>query len=456
MALLACGELSFLLLLPIINSLLNFSNFELYKNTEYAKHPIVNCLLSNLILCLLFIPYLFTKFCCNRKNQDHQKKQKPTLIIKVKNITLFTAVLGFIYEFVNIFHSIFANKFSSQKDFFLNDYIFELFFILIASKIFCKTLIYKHQQVSIILIFLLGIGFYIIDVYNFPYSYELIFLILKQITFSICVVLIKYLTELKNFSLLKMLFIFGIAGLILDLFLLIIVSNIKCTGELNGICSSVKHNYEYKNYLKNYTYDPNVTFLNETEETIEHISEITKIKNISDFKIYYNDSIITINYTETSDDPKYYLDDLQQFFTDNKDSDKKGKDIINLIYLVFTTIDTFLLMIIIQKLSPSYTYFIGILLTIFSKFKDLFYNDEKKLMILIQIVIVFITLFWTLVYNELLELNFCKLNEDTAANKLKRNDNDERRKSEWVISKGNSDADATLVDADSSVRSNDN
>ena len=113
-------------------------------------------------------------------------------------------------------------------------------------------------------------------------------------------------------------------------------------------------------------------------------------------------------------------------------------------------------MIIIQKLSPSYTYFIGILLTIFSKFKDLFYNDEKKLMILIQIVIVFITLFWTLVYNELLELNFCKLNEDTAANKLKRNDNDERRKSEWVISKGNSDADATLVDADSSVRSNDN
>ena len=114
----------------------------------------------------------------------------------------------------------------------MNDYIFELFFIIVASKIFCKSLIYKHQQVSIVFIFLLGAGFYAIDILYYPYRYELIFLILKQIIFGICVVLIKYLTELKGYSLLKVLFLFGIAGLILDLFILIITTNVKCAGKI--------------------------------------------------------------------------------------------------------------------------------------------------------------------------------------------------------------------------------
>ena len=49
-------------------------------------------------------------------------------------------------------------------------------------------------------------------------------------------------------------------------------------------------------------------------------------------------------------------------------------------------------------------------------------------------------------YNEIIELNFCKLNEDTRKNKIKRNDEDVRRKSDWITSKGMADADATLVD----------
>ena len=447
MALISCGEFSCLLLLPLINSLLNFSNFEVYKKTEYANHPIVNCLLSNLILCLLFIPYFITKFFCNSKNDKYEKKEKPTFFIKIKHLSLFTFVLGLMYELTNLFHSIVSEKMASKKDFFMNDYILELFFILIASKVFCKTITYKHQQISIIFVILLGIGFYVIDILYYPYKYELIFLILKQIIFGVCVVLIKYLTELKKFSIFKMLFIFGVAGLILDLFILIIVTNVKCHGELNGICSSVVHNYRYENHTLNYTYDPNITFIDTGD--YNNISEFTNIKNIVEIELDNSTSNYTliIKYLETFDNPDYFLDNLKDFLDDNKNSQTTGKDIINIIYLAFSIISIFFFVIIIQKLSPSYTYLTSVFLTIFSKTKELFYKDTKEIFILlIQIVIVVILLFWTLVYNELLELNFCSLNEDTKANKLKRNDFDERRKCDWVTTKSNSDADATLVD----------
>ena len=447
MALIGCGELSCLLLLPLIHSLLNFSNFEIYKKTEYANHPIVICLLSNLLLCLLFVPYLFSKFCCNSKKDYEDNKEKPRFIIKIKHLTLFIFVLGFLLELANIFHSVFSYKIASKKDFFMNDYIFELFFIIIASKIFCKSLIYKHQQVSIVFIFLLGVGFYAIDILYYPYSYELIFLILKQIIFGICVVLIKYLTQLKGYSIFKVLFLFGVAGLIFDLFILIITTNVKCGGELNGICSSVMHNYRYENNISNYTYNPNNTFIDIND--YDNISKVTNISNIVDVELDNSTANYTlfIKYKNTFDNPYYYLDNLKDFIDDYKSNGATGKDIINIIYLAFSTISIFLLFIIIQKLSPSYTYLSSVLLTIFSKTKELFYKGTKEVFILlIQIAIVIVILFWTLIYNELLELNCCKLNEDTQANKLKRNDIDERRKSDWVTSKGYSDADATLVD----------
>ena len=447
MALIGCGELSCLLLLPLIHSLLNFSNFEIYKKTEYANHPIVICLLSNLILCLLFVPYLFSKFCCNSKKDYEDNKEKPTFIIKIKHLTLFIFVLGFLLELANIFHSVFSYKIASKKDFFMNDYIFELFFIIIASKIFCKSLIYKHQQVSIVFIFLLGVGFYAIDILYYPYSYELIFLILKQIIFGICAVLIKYLTQLKGYSIFKVLFLFGVAGLIFDLFILIITTNVKCGGELNGICSSVMHNYRYENNISNYTYNPNNTFIDIND--YDNISKVTNISNIVDVELDNSTANYTlfITYKNTFDNPYYYLDNLKDFIDDYKNNGATGKDIINIIYLAFSTISIFLLFIIIQKLSPSYTYLSSVLLTIFSKTKELFYKGTKEVFILlIQIAIVIVILFWTLIYNELLELNCCKLNEDTQANKLKRNDIDERRKSDWITSKGYSDADATLVD----------
>ena len=137
MALIICGECSLLFLLPLINSLLNFSNFEIYKNTKYADHPIVDCFTTNILLCFSFIPLIFEKYCCNSKYSS-KKRHHNTKYSKFKNPTLTTIMIGLLYEIVNILHSIFSNKVAanSHQIYFVNDYVFELFLILIAAKIF--------------------------------------------------------------------------------------------------------------------------------------------------------------------------------------------------------------------------------------------------------------------------------------------------------------------------------
>lgn len=455
MALISYGELSCLFLLPIINAFLNFFNFEIYKITTFLNHPVVYCLICNLLLCILFIPLIFSKICCNSKNEKivRRKQHKSSMVIKIKNNTMFMVITGLLFELVNIFHSIFSRKIGEKHIFLMNDYIFELLCIVIASKIFSKSLVYKHQQISIIFTFILGVGFVSIDLYiNTYYRYILAFLILKQIVFGISVIFIKHITELKNYSILKMLFIFGISGVALDLFFLIITSNINCSGQLDGICATVKHNYENETHNFIYSYDPNITYLNISNYT--QISEITKIKNITNVSNIIIDNFtnytnFTIEYTNTSDKVEYFLDNLEMFIkhiSDNSEKKLVNFTIINILYLIFSMVNIFLFIIIIQKLFPSYTYFINILLSIFSKIKELFYDKPNALFILIQIIIALFIFFWALVHNEIIELNFCGLNDDTLKNKLRRDDIDERRKSDWVTSKGIADADATLVD----------
>ena len=114
-------------------------------------------------------------------------------------------------------------------------------------------------------------------------------------------------------------------------------------------------------------------------------------------------------------------------------------------YRIFSITSIFLCVIVVEKLFPSYTYFTNILLSIISKLKDIIYIKEKDdLLIYIQILIICFIFFWTLVYNEIIELNFCGCSDDTRKNKISQHD--ELRKSDWVTTKGINDADATLVD----------
>lgn len=459
MALIICGECSLLFLLPLINSLLNFSNFEIYKNTKYADHPIVDCITTNILLCFSFIPLIFEKYCCNSKYSS-KKRHHNVKYSKFKNPTLTTIMIGILYEIVNILHSIFSNKVAanSYKIYFVNDYVFELFLILIAAKIFSKNLVYTHQQISIIFIFILGIGFYVIDkLYNNEYKGYygvMIFVIIKQILFGICVVFIKKLMEVKNYSFFKMVLIFGLSGFVIDLFALIISSNISCQTDLDRLFTArLLEKNETRtfnmtipvNYTISNSNDTNITNITDNTNLMDnpYISNITKTINIT-IPIIYNE----IHYN-------YYLDNLK-IFTESLIESINNEGIsfifLNITYKIFSVISVFLFLIVILKLYPSYTYFTNIFITIFSKLKEYFVkenekeNEHKVLFLSIQLLITLVIFLWTLVYNEIIELNFCKLNEDTRKNKIKRNDEDVRRKSDWITSKGMADADATLVD----------
>jgi hypothetical protein len=450
MKIIGCGEFPFLLILPLLNSLLSFSNFELYRNTEYGKHPIVDCLLSNILLCLSTIPFLVLELCFKRREKDSSRKHhKSSLIIQIKNPIIFMGVVAILFESINLIHSIFSNKLAFKTKIFMNDYVFELIFIVIASKLLEKNLIYRHHLVSIIFVFILGTLFYIIDLYNNNYRFLLIALILKQILFGTCIIFIKHFTTMKNYSIFRLIIIFSFIGLILDIFVLIITSQIHCTNSLcNSFYQKTGEKCEIIESNPSNNTNVNSTFIGDFKEIIEIIN--------------FND----INNTDSDIDNKnltnnncLYLDHLKSFINDFKNRynghtgypGPYGKKfmIINIIYRVFFIFESYFLIIIIDKLRPSYTYFTSVLLTIFSKTKDLIILDvdgNKKFLIFIQIIITLFVLFWASIYNEIIELKFCGLDEDTRKNKNRRDDIDEMRKSDWLMNKVESDADATLAE----------
>lgn len=459
MKIIGCGEFPFLLILPLLNSLLSFSNFELYKNTEYGKHPIVDCLLSNIILCLSCIPFLILGLCYKRREKDSSKKHhKSSLIIQIKNPIIFMGVVAILFETINLIHSIFSNKLAVKTKIFMNDYIFELVFIVIASKLLEKNLIYRHHCVSIILVFILGTLFYIIDLYNNTYRFILIALILKQILFGVCIIFIKHFTTMKNYSIFRLIIIFSFVGLILDLLVLIISSQIHCT---NSLCNSFYQKPgETCEIIE--SIPSNKTNVNANNTYIGNFKEIIEMINLNDINNTDSDK----NIKNLTNNNCLYLDNLKSFINDFKNRyneqagypEPHGKKfmIINIVYRVFSIFESYFLVVIIDKLRPSFTYFTSVLLTIFSKTKDIIIlevDGNKKFLIFIQIIITLFVLFWASIYNEIIELKFCGLDEDTRKNKNRRDDIDEMRKSDWLMNKAESDADATLVEDSSNSNS---
>ena len=261
---------------------------------------------------------------------------------------------------------------------------------------------------------------------------------------------------MKNYSIFRLIIIFAFVGLILDLFVLIISSQIHCTNSLcnafyqktGEMCEIIESNPSNKTNV-NSTY---IGYFNEIIEMI-NLNEINNTDNDIDIKNITKNNCL-------------YLDNLKSFLNDFKNRyneqagypEPHGKKflIINIIYKVFSIFESYFLVVIIDKLRPSYTYFTSVLLTIIAKTKDIIIlkvDGNKKFLIFIQIIITLFVLFWTSIYNEIIELKFCGLDEDTRKNKNRRDDIDEMRKSDWLINKAESDADATLIEDPSSSNS---
>ena len=407
MSLISCGEYSVILILPLIASIFNIVNYEIYKYSAYINHPIISCTISNSILSLFFIPFLFRKFVCNRKSNE-KNDYKVNLKARIRHPLLVAIVLGILYELVNLFHTIFAIKFDWEKPYYENDFLLELCFIHAFYKLFSTKLKYKHHILSIVFILLLAIGYYIFEFIFYKYNFVLIFIIMKQILFGVCLVIIEYLMKAKKYSIFEVIFIFGLTGLLIDLIVLIIVSNVNCVESLkNNICSAVKFD---SNNLGNYI--------------------LTNPEN--------NDKSIDYHL----DNARYFYD----FFKGTMDQDGIKILIYSIIFSLCFAFSTFFSFLITRKSSPCWTFFTNIIISLYLKIREFFYDTKGEIyIIIIQILLILFILFWSFVYTELIELNFCGISDYTENNRIKRNVVDEERSSTWVNNTTIiSDADVTV------------
>ena len=421
MSLISCGELSFVFILPIIAAILNIHNIEIFQYTQYKDHPIISCILSNTILSLFFIPFLFRKFICNKKNNSIDN-YKINLKVTINHPLIVMIILAILYELVNLFHIIFSLKYKSSKPYYENDIIFELCFIHLVYKLFSTKLKYKHHVVSILFILIFALIYFAIEVVFYKNYYIFIFILLKQFIVGICLVFTEYLMKDKKYSIFLIIFVFGFIGLIIDLIILTIVTYVSCADFLkNEICS------------------------------------VTLVKANEKSNLSYIENNILIN-SEKNDiiDLKYYLDNGKHFydsFTLALETEGPRILILTLIFSLFSAFSIFLNFLIVKQSYPSLTFLGNIIISYYLKIREFFYDERgETYIIVIQIILITLICFWFLIYYELIELNFCGISDYTKNNRLKRNKLDERRSKNWMNNDILADADITVDKSAINVR----
>ena len=421
MSLISCGELSFVFILPIIAAILNIHNIEIFQYTQYKDHPIISCILSNTILSLFFIPFLFRKFICNKKNNSINN-YKINLKVTINHPLIVMIILAILYELVNLFHIIFSLKYKSSKPYYENDIIFELCFIHLVYKLFSTKLKYKHHVVSILFILIFALIYFAIEVVFYKNYYIFIFILLKQFIVGICLVFTEYLMKDKKYSIFLIIFVFGFIGLIIDLIILTIVTYVSCA-----------------DFLKN------------------EICTVTLVKANEKSNLSYFENNILIN-SEKNDiiDLKYYLDNGKHFydsFTLALETEGPRILILTLIFSLFSAFSIFLNFLIVKQSYPSLTFLGNIIISYYLKIREFFYDERgETYIIVIQIILITLICFWFLIYYELIELNFCGISDYTKNNRLKRNKLDERRSKNWMNNDILADADITVDKSAINVR----
>ena len=421
MSLITCGELSLVFILPITAAILNIHNIEIFQYTQYKDHPIISCILSNTILSLFFISFLFRKFICNKKNNSIND-YKINLKVTINHPLIVMIILAILYELVNLFHIIFSLKYKSSKPYYENDIIFELCFIHLVYKLFSTKLKYKHHVVSILFILIFALIYFAIEVVFYKNYYIFIFILLKQFIVGICLVFTEYLMKDKKYSIFLIIFVFGFIGLIIDLIILTIVTYVSCA-----------------DFLKN------------------EICTVTLVKANEKSNLSYIENNILIN-SEKNDiiDLKYYLDNGKHFydsFTLALETEGPRILILTLIFSLFSAFSIFLNFLIVKQSYPSLTFLGSIIISYYLKIREFFYDERgETYIIVIQIILITLICFWFLIYYELIELNFCGISDYTKNNRLKRNKLDERRSKNWMNNDILADADITVDKSAINVR----
>ena len=242
------GNIGKNIIFPLISCLILILQYSFFqkKFENINSHIIVFMITQSIGESLLIIPYIIQR----RMNKNIRKETlfkdnkllyKKAYYEKYKNITLkkyvyllINSILLFIFDF--LFFDIFVK--SSDVSF----WILGIILITLFSHLILKEEIYKHHYLSITTIVILGI---ILDLVNFYGKIKFDFIsiiiyIMRDIIFSLNVVLKKYILEFLFCSVYEVLFYEGIFRLIAYIIVLSIYTNMpnlnRCDVKYNNLC----------------------------------------------------------------------------------------------------------------------------------------------------------------------------------------------------------------------------
>ena len=242
------GNIGKNIIFPLISCLILILQYSLFKKKfeNINSHIIVFMITQSIGESLLIIPYIIQRRMNKyiRKEtlfKDNKLLYKKAYYEKYKNITLkkygyllINSILLFIFDF--LFFDIFVK--SSDVSF----WILGIILITLFSHLILKEEIYKHHYLSITTIVILGI---ILDLVNFYGKIKFDFIsiiiyIMRDIIFSLNVVLKKYILEFLFCSVYEVLFYEGIFRLIAYIIVLSIYTNMpnlnRCDVKYNNLC----------------------------------------------------------------------------------------------------------------------------------------------------------------------------------------------------------------------------
>ena len=359
---------------------------------EITKHTLIK----------LFYKYIgfiiFGKIFANYQKKNKNKNNKK---IKVNNELIYNDKMGISSAslkrlfIIGVLYVVFEISIQISYSIGINDFdlwTFNIVFALLFMSCFFSIHIYNHQKYSLVFIVLIDLvlsilaGFFPIknNSYNIVESlcnnklYSIaffIFYIINSLIISFSRVLGKVLMELKFISSYSIIIIIGIIGFILTSILLAIVSIFKCgSSEKYEIICSLNEINTKNNMTLNYTYYDSIPLY---------------FKNLKNKKNLY-----------------FYIEVI----------------IINPLYTIISFLEFNYELIIIYYLNPIYIlicdsiYFGSISLLSFL----LNYKGNKNVKSILNLFANLIALFGYSIYLEIIELKFCKLNNNLRKNIIER------------------------------------
>lgn len=357
------GDINIKLLIPIIGGLIHFIYQKLSSYTKLFDYPLVSSLCTSSGLILSIIPYLIQLFIM-RKSRKIKNHQ-----IKEKHELLkkvFLIMLTSIFDFSQTVLINFAfYSFISKMN--LNYWACDIIYLSIFGYYFLKFQLYRHQFLSLVIMITLSIilDFFVGDL-KIVYK-GIIYCLLRVLVesfFSLEFIINKYLIEYKFLSPYIICFFIGLITSILFLVLLFFSTQFPC-------------NYKFC--------------------TIKEENE-SNIKYVDNYKIYWKNADI--------------------------------KEIIYfIVFMIITCLYNISLLLTLKFFQPCHILIILVIGRIIRNIDNVVttQSDNGYFNYIFNIIMYFLIFIDLLIYNELLELNFCGLELN-----IKRNIKDRARRDSYI------------------------